>query len=206
MIMMRILPAAVVIGSLLLPSIAPGQDDKAESDAAKQQELFEKFAKPGKEHKQLRRLVGSWNADVKYYFDDSGKASESKATATVRAMMGGRFIQQRFSGEMQGQKFSGMAITGYDNAKKKYVGIWIDDMSTAIMRTEGTYDPKTHTMTETAVTSSPLGEMKFKMVSSYVSDDEYTFAMSMVTPQGEKKMMDITYKRTEKPAKKKKSE
>ena len=154
----------------------------------------------------MRRLVGSWKAEVKYFFDESGKPSESEATANFRPLLGGRYVQQRFNGEMQGQKFSGMAITGYDNAKKKYVGIWIDDMGTGIMHSEGTYDAKTHTMTEIAVGSSPVGDMKYKNVSRYLSDDEFTFTMYMVTPEGERKLMDITYTRAEKPTRKKKDE
>ena len=203
MISKRFLPVAVVIGFLLLPSIVSGQA-QAEPDAAKLQELYEQFAKPGMEHQQLRRLVGTWKAEVKYFFDESGKPTVSEATATFRSLLGGRYVQQRFHGEMQGQKFSGMAITGYDNAKKKYVGIWIDDMGTGIMHSEGTYDVKTNTMTEIGVSSSPIGDTKFKNVSRYLSDDEFTFTMYMVNPEGERKMMDITYTRLEKPSEKKK--
>ena len=206
MISKRFLSVAVVIGALLLPSMVSAQDAQAEPDAAKLQEQFEQFSKPGKEHRQLRRLVGTWKADVKHFYDESGEPSVSEATATFRALLGGRYVQQRFHGEMQGQKFSGMAITGYDNAKKKYVGIWIDDMGTGIMHSEGTYDVKTNTMTETAVGSSPIGEMKYKNVWHYKSDDEFTFLMSMVTPDGERKLIDITYTRVEKPSKKKKDE
>ena len=107
----RLLSATILIGALLLPLVVRGQDAENESDAAKQQELFEQFAKPGKEHQQLRRLVGNWTANVKYYFDESGKPTASNATAVIRPMMGGRYIQQRFNGEMQGQKFSGMGIS-----------------------------------------------------------------------------------------------
>lgn len=202
----RVLPLVVLLASLVLPSTLLGQDAQAEPDAAQMQQLYEQFAKPGKEHEQLRRLVGSWKATVKYYFDESGEATVSEATATYRSLMGGRFVQQRYHGEMQGQKFSGMAITGYDNAKKKYVGIWIDDMGTGIMHSEGTYDVKTHTMTEIAVSSSPTGEMKFKNVTRYLSNDEFIFTMYMMTPDGERKMMDITYKRVEKSPKRKKGQ
>ena len=42
---------------------------------------------------------------------------------------------------MMDMSFTGMAIEGYDNVKKKFVSSWIDNMGTMILNSEGTYDP-----------------------------------------------------------------
>jgi len=76
-------------------------------------------------------------------------------------------------------------------------GIWIDNHGTGIMHSEGTYDVKTNTLTETGVASSPLGEMKMKMVSHYMDQDKFLLTMYAVAPEGEQKIMEITYTRAE---------
>ena len=53
-------------------------------------------------------------------------------------------------GKMKDMQFKGMGIEGYDNAKKKFVSSWIDNMGTGIQFSEGTYDPATKTFTYTS--------------------------------------------------------
>ena len=189
---------SIVALTVLLTGTALADDKPAAAaqdgpSAEKIQKAFEAFAKPGKPHQQLKRLVGQWNTVSKSYPENPDLPAEGKAT--FRMIMGGRYIQQRFQGEYAGKKFTGMGISGYDNASKKYVGIWIDNMGTGILRTEGEYDVKTHKMVEIGTSSSPLGPMKMKMVSDYVSNDKFVFTMFMVTPAGEQKMMEIVYTR-----------
>lgn len=178
--------------------------DKKKPDPKELEKAFEAFAKPGKEHAQLRRLVGRWDCEIKNYYPDPTKPSTSKGSATFRALLGGRYVQQQMRSSFDGKPFQGIGLSGYDNALKKYVGAWIDDMGTGIMTTSGTYDVKTQTFTETGESSSPAGTMKFKMVSKYLTKDKFTFTMYMIA-EGEQKMMEITYTRAAAPPKKKKT-
>jgi hypothetical protein len=135
--------------------------------------------------------------EVKSWHPDPQAPITSQGTARFSLMMGGRYLRQDFRGEFEGNKFQGMGLTGYDNAQKKYVGIWIDNHGTGIMHSEGTYDVKTNTLTEIAVSNSPLGEMKMKMVSKYLDQDKFLLTMYSVTPAGEQKQMEISYTRAE---------
>lgn len=178
--------------------------DKKQPDPKEQEKAFEAYAKPGKEHTQLQRLVGRWDCEIKSFHSDPSKPTISKGASTFRSVLGGRFIQQQFRGKMEGQDFQGLGLSGYDNAQKKFVGTWCDSMGTGFMATSGTYDAKTQTLTETGSIASPMGEMKFKMVSKYLSDDKFTFTMFMIA-EGEQKIMEITYTRAKVEPKKKKS-
>lgn len=180
-------------------------DDKQASqpDQKKLEEAFKKYAKTGKPHANFKRLAGRWNAEIVSYDDPSGKPQKSKGFSTIRVILGGRFMQHNFRGKFGGKNFQGMGITGYDNAQNKYVGTWIDNMGTGMMQVEGKYDEKSNKLIETGTMVSPIGPMKFKMVSNYISNDKYTFTMSMVSPQGEKKMMEISYTRIARKGKKK---
>lgn len=198
--------AAVLVGFLFAGLTFASADDKAKDptklDPAKVQKLFEAFAKPGKPHKQLRRLVGRWNAEIISYMGP--KPTTSTGSSVFRATMGGRYIIQNYRGTFEGQPFQGMGISGYDNAKKKYVSAWIDSMGTGIMLSEGSYDPKTHALTEVGTSSSPIGDMKMKMVSKYEDRDHFSMTMYMITDKGEQKSMVVKYTRDKSKGKKRK--
>jgi hypothetical protein len=99
---------------------------------------------------------------------------------------------------MPGESFLGKSITGYDNLKKKYIWMWIDNMGTGFMNAEGTFDPATKTFSFTFEYPDP---MKGKYVKGRSSDrwvDENTFVSEMWGADRtgkEYRMMEITYTR-----------
>jgi hypothetical protein len=159
------------------------------SAAAQQMENI----KPGPEHAVLKKAVGTWDAEV----DMGPMGGKSKGTQVIKEGPGGIWFTTDFKSDMLGLKFEGHGVTGYDPLKKKYVGTWVDSMSGGVSTTEGTYDASSKTMTETMTSVGPDGKpAKMESVIVYKSDDEHTFTMSMVMPDGSKmKVMTITYKR-----------
>ncbi|GAB4148207.1 MAG: hypothetical protein Tsb009_21800 [Planctomycetaceae bacterium] len=183
-----------------LVAASPADDKKSPSkeELKKQQQAFEAFAKPGKPHRELRKLVGRWKGEVTMYDPSdpkNGIMSKSTGTAIFRPLMGGRFVQQVWRGKMAGQPFVGMGISGYDNSKKKYVSTWIDNFGTGIMNSTGTYDEKTKTITEIGTASTPQGDLKLKTIIKYTDADHFQLTMFMVSPKGSHKMMEIQYTR-----------
>ncbi|MEQ8785849.1 MAG: DUF1579 domain-containing protein [Pirellulaceae bacterium] len=169
-----------------------------ELDPAAMQKMMAEYARVTEHHEGFKHAVGKWSTEMTCSMPGAPSGTTS-GTATFRLLMGGRFLQQNFQGEYDGQKFTGMGLTGYDNAQKKYVGIWIDNMGTGIMHTSGSYNEKTHVMTETGESVMPTGPMKMKMVTKPVDDDKFVFTMFMLTPDGgEQQIMEITYTRTKK--------
>lgn len=201
----------VVLGlSMAFAATAQEEKKSEQSDASTIEQQWVEYGRPGREHQELARLVGDWKAEIKSYYGNPSEPKVSEGTAKFRKMMGGRFVRQNFDGEVEGQPFQGMGITGYDKGTKAFVSVWIDNLGTGMIRTEGQYDPKTHEMVETGVSSSPNGEEKVRMVTRYESDDKFTFTLFMVSNDGqETKAMDIVYTRVpgeEKKAKKAKAE
>jgi len=145
-------------------------------------------AKPGPEHANLKKLVGTWDTTMKM------GGQETKGIATYKMDLGGLWLVSTFEGSIGADKFSGRGFDSYDAGKKKYVGVWFDSMSTSPMITEGTYDQATKTMTMTGEGPGMDGKpMKHKMVSVMPDDDTMNFAMYM----GDVKepMFTILYKR-----------
>jgi hypothetical protein len=162
----------------------------------------QEMPKQGAEHKALEALVGTWTAKVKFFQDPGLPAMEMEGTMTRKMIMGGFFLQEDFEGKFLGADFKGLGITGYDVAKKKYVGTWIDSMTTTIMALEGTFDDKTKTfnMTTSEEVDPATGKkMKGRDTLRIMGPDHQVQEMFR-TPEGgkEQKAMEIHYHRAKK--------
>jgi hypothetical protein len=123
--------------------------------------------------------------------------TEATGSAEVKSLFGGRFIHEEFHGSMMGEPFSGIGMTGYDNATKKYVSTWTDSMSTNIMRTEGSYDAAKKAYTYDASYVDPLmGPKTMRIVARVLDKDNHVSEFFEPGPDGQwVKMMELAYKR-----------
>src|SRR2546425_2128497 len=129
----------------------PGDAPAPSEDQQKMMEAMMRYGTPGTEHKLLERKVGKWNHAVKMWMDPSAAPGESAGTTEYTMIMQGRYLQDRTKSKGLGEgAFEGMGLTGYDNFKKKYVSIWIDNMATGIMYSEGTGDKQGKVFTFTS--------------------------------------------------------
>jgi hypothetical protein len=147
--------------------------------------------KPGPEHERLKKAEGTWEATVK--FGDQ----ESKGTMTYKMDLGGIWLVADFEGDFGGMKFKGKGLDSYDPAKKKYVSVWIDSMSTSPMLMEGTYDEKSKTLTMIGEGPGMDGKpTKYKSVLQHKDDNTMVMTMSAAGKDDKDQvMMTITYKR-----------
>lgn len=134
------------------------------------------MVKPGPEHDVLKHMAGMWDAEVKF-----GEFPPSKGTMDAKLDLGGLWIVSDFKGEMgPGMTFTGHEVFGWDSAKKKYVGCWVDSMSTNMSISEGTWDAATKTMTSTGQGVDMSGQPATMTQVVKVEDaDHHTFTMHM---------------------------
>jgi hypothetical protein len=153
--------------------------------------------KPGPEHEILKKEAGVWDATVESRMEPGGKVEVTKGVETNTLIGGGLWRISDFKGELMGMPFQGHSVTGYDASKKKYVGTWVDSMAPGLSTAEGTYDPKTRTLTTWIEGPCPAGVvMKFRMTTEYKDDDTRVATMHSPEGQGEEfAMMTIKYKR-----------
>ena len=160
-------------------------------------EAYQKQSIPGAPHKQLASLEGNWTTQTKEWMEPNKSPRESTGSCEMKMLLGGRFLQQECSGNMMGQPFSGIGISGYDNIGGKYVSTWMDSMATGIFMMEGTASANGKTLTLRGEHEAPNGgHMKHRAVWRIADRDNQTFEM-YGTHQGseEMKMMEITYTR-----------
>ena len=159
--------------------------------------------KPTLEHERLAKEVGTWDATIKSWMQGPGsEPAVSKGVQVSRMMPGGLWLLSSFEGKFGDTDFHGAGQTGYDSKKGKYVGTWVDSMSSDIMISEGTYDSKTHTVTMTSKGVDPAGKpYDARMTTRYESEDTMVFSMEVKSEEtkGEHiKVMEIAYKRRSK--------
>jgi hypothetical protein len=204
---MRTRTMSVVLALTLMFGLGARVRAAEEAAAAKktpsQEEMMAammKAATPGPEHAKLKTLEGNWTADVTATDPASGKEEKSTGTMKNQMILGGRYLKQDYSGTMMGMPFKGGGLVGYDNVKKKYTMLWVDEMSTQMMMSEGTFDESAKTLTTMCTMDCPVGETAtkktFKQVVTMSDDDHHTYDMFEVTPDGkENKVLTIKYTR-----------
>ncbi|MEO8431712.1 MAG: DUF1579 domain-containing protein [Acidobacteriota bacterium] len=173
-------------------SAAPGGDDKEKA----MMDAMMKAGTPGAEHKMLADMAGTWDAKVRMWMKPGAPPEESAGTSEATSIMGGRYLEEKFTGTAMGQPFTGQGITGYDNVQKKYVSTWADSMSTGIMTSTGRADG--NKMTMSGQMADPMtGKMSnIKQVMTMTDNDHHKFEMWAAGPDGKSfKMMEIEYTR-----------
>jgi hypothetical protein len=179
----RYLLAAVLMASLARPARAQAPP----------------LATPTREHQEMAREEGVWDADCTTWMTPDAEPMKSTGVETNK-MFGKLWLVSEFEGEFGGEKFVGKMQLGYDPVKKKYVGTWIDTMGPFLYTMEGDYDVANHTLTMmmSGVDTMTGKPTQWKSVTRYEDEDTKTVEMHQaVEGQPDKwfKSMEIKYKR-----------
>jgi Protein of unknown function (DUF1579) len=191
-----------VLAALASPALSQEKQGAAKM-TPDMQEMMKKWteaATPGEPHKFFEQFVGKWDMATRMWMEGPGKPpAETKGTAEIRWIMDGRFILEEVVGQVMGQPHKGLGVTGYDNFKKKYVGYWLDNTSTALFNIEGSLDQTGKVLTSYGRMDEPMtGEHDklIKFVTRVVSKDKRIFEIyDLVGSPGEFKAVEIVYTR-----------
>jgi hypothetical protein len=151
--------------------------------------------KPGPEHALFKLDVGTWDAVVETTTAPGAPAMKSTGVEVNTMGCGGLCLITDFNGDMMGTPFLGHGIAAWDPAKKKYVGVWTDSMSTGLAMGESTYDPATKKVTGSMEGPDMTGKVvKSRSVVEYRGESTRVMTMYSPGPDGkEMQAMKITY-------------
>jgi len=169
-------------------------------DSATANKAWMEYATPGEMQKMLAKSDGTWTGENTMWMENNGKPMTSTSEATNKMIFGGRYQMGEHKGNFMGMPFEGISIVGYDNAKKKFVSSWIDNMGTGIMNMEGEWNSSKKSiefkgkMTDPA---RPGEDCDVREVFTIVDDNHHV--MEMYGPDAktgkEYKTMEIKYTR-----------
>jgi hypothetical protein len=157
----------------------------------------QEMPKPGPEQDLLRQDAGTWDATIELWNAPGTPPEVSKGVSSI-SMLGGFWQVDDFKATLMGQPFEGRGLTGWDAAKKSYVGVWADSMSPGLTLSDSTYDAATKTLTGWAEGPGPDGKpVKSKGVTQWKDADTRVFTMHAPGgPDGQEWLsLRITYKR-----------
>lgn len=182
-------PVLCTLFALALASAAAAQDKPPAG--------MPPLPQPGAEHAILKADEGTWEATVEILAPPGAPAPPPSKGTETNTLLGGMWLVTDFKADMMGAPFAGHGIAGWDSVKKKYVSVWTDTMSPAIMTGESTYDAAKKTMTGYMEGPDMSGKIaKMKAVSEWKDADTRVFTMYNPGPEGkEVPSMRITYKR-----------
>lgn len=120
----------------------------------------------------LKKYVGSWETSAKH------KGGETKGMATYTLDLDGHWLMSKVESEFEGKKYKGHGMDSFDTNKKKYVSVWVDNMTTNANMLEGDFDAKAKTMTLAGMGPNKDGKtVKQRSVTEWQDDDHFTFRM-----------------------------
>ena len=153
---------------------------------------------PGEPHELLAGTVGDWNLTIKIWTAPDTEPVESTGSATGRWILGDRFVETTYEGEVMDRHFEALKIEGFEKATLEYVTTWRDNLGTYTMIFRGTCGSTCVTRTMMADFLDPVSstQLKIKGVTTLTEDEGYSYESFVVTPDGKEfKNMELVAER-----------
>ena len=143
---------------------------------------------PGPEegHRWLKQFVGKWETNSEASLEPDQPPLKCEGTMATR-MLGEFWVVSEIEGDMMGTTVTAIQTIGYNPARKKYVGTWIDSMMNHMWQYEGTVDKSGKKLTLEAEGPNYEAEgklTKYRDVYEFKSADHILATSLMLTEDG----------------------
>jgi len=162
---------------------AGGSAAEPEEEAA---ESLEDLTIPGKPHEVLAGTVGEWSLTLRVWSAPEGEPVETTGTATGRWILGERFVETTYQGEVMGRPFEALKIEGYEKVSEEYVSTWRDNLGTYTLIFEGTCGDDCRERTMIATFKDPISkqQLRIKGLTTLTGEDSYSYESYILMPDG----------------------
>ena len=154
---------------------------------------------PNRFHERLGRHVGDWEFDMTMWMEPGKPPMVTRGTSRISWLFEGKWVKEDVKSSMMGMPFEGVSILGYDNFKKKYVGVWVGNMGTAFTTFEGNYGMDDRVLQMFGTMDEPMtgeSDKPAKFVVREVSADEFVFEIhDLEIGESNTKVIEMKYKR-----------
>jgi hypothetical protein len=131
------------------------------------------------------KLAGEYTTVAKFRMKPGDEAMESKGTAKLASVLGGRFLQEENTGMQLNQPISGMRLYGFNAGSGQYEGMWVYTASTGIMTLTGSSSDGGKTIKWAASFDVAKGQkMNLEVVTKVVDDDHFVVELIARGPDG----------------------
>lgn len=156
-------------------------------------------AQPGPAHAELMKRAGDYTTKSTFYAPGT-EPQESAGTAKLKAILGGRFLEEENSGDSLGQPSSGLRLYGYNNGSKQYEAVWIYNGSTAFLVLDGTSDDGGKTVRYSGAFLGPDGaRQNLRVIITQQDADHFVVKLLGEGPGDATSTLETVYARVKKP-------
>ena len=141
---------------------------------------------------------GTWSGDATMWMQPGAPPLKTTLTSVNKMALGGRYQLSDEKGQFMGTPFEGKSTLAYDNAKRRFISTWIDNMGTGLIVLEGAWDEGNKTMELKGKEINPqTGEdMNVRQVLHVIDNDRQIMQMYQPGPDGKEfKTMEIVLTR-----------
>ncbi|HKA05898.1 MAG TPA: DUF1579 family protein [Gemmataceae bacterium] len=151
---------------------------------------------PTETHARMARRAGEYETVSKLTLPD-GKGIESKGSAKLTAVLGGRFLQEESEGSLAGTPVSGLKFFGYNADAGLFEAVWMYTGSTAMMTMTGTMNEEKKSVEFSATVPGPREKkMNFTVVYRFPDADHFVVDLTARGEDGSKgPTLETTYTR-----------
>lgn len=154
---------------------------------------WKEYSQPGPNHELLAKRVGTWKCVSEAF--TGGEPVRNEGTVERTMILDGRYLREEMTTTFMNKEVHGLGICGFDNGRKEYFYIWLDNMTTGLSYSFGAREGNVRRMT--GYMSSPIGNMQFSTRTNFIDDDTDVFELYLsqdsFTP--EQLVQRITYTR-----------
>ncbi len=152
--------------------------------------------KPGKHHKHLKLMAGTWDVESKMYMIP-GQVMKGTFVEVARIQPGGFWLISNFEGKFMGMPFHGHSVLGYEAHKKQYTGVWVDSLASVMVHSTGHCEKNGKLNVMTGKGCDPMTQRNKTMRQITEVKDANTKIFKMFDVQGKKEtlIMEAVYKR-----------
>lgn len=138
-------------------------------------------------HQLLALLVGSWQGTTRTWFEPGNLADESSTKGRFRSVLGGRFVQHEYQGQLQSVPLEGAAIYGFDPARNCFESSWVDTahMGSTMMFSQGTRSSNGFWVLGSYADPGGGPNWCWRTVIEIVNSDQIAIRAYNITPEGQ---------------------
>ena len=166
-------------------------------DTAAENEAWRKYMAPNEAHKMMAEENGKWVNEMTFWTSPDAAPEKHMTTSVGRMILGGRFQEMDYQGDMMGMHFEGRSTLAYNTINNEYTSTWIDNMGTGMMVAKGVYDEATKSITFKGEMINPVDGKKkpSREVYTFVNADTRKMESYDIKNGKEYKSMEILMKR-----------
>ena len=189
--------AALCVGATAGALMQDASQDGMPPEMAAMMAAWEKASVVTEHHKALEPFVGTFDAEMTMWMAPGMPPTVSTGTMHNNWILGGRFVEQSYQSELEGQPFHGRGLWGFDVAANQHNGLWIDNMSTGLNVSLGPVSEDGKTWRAKMTSTDPMtGEPRLsEHVTILESHDRHRFEMFEMHGGERVRTMEIVYTR-----------